>query len=60
MTRDRESWGDKPYNKDMDFSLCKQSGPTDRYGTSDEIYNAIRYYDIHLETEPVSNAIVIT
>lgn len=47
---ERESWGDKPYRKDMDFSLCKQSEPTDEYGTKEEIFNAMCYYDIMLES----------
>jgi len=45
---DRDSWGDKPYKADMDFSLCKQSEPTDKYGTKEEIFNAICYYDVYL------------
>lgn len=42
--RDRESWGDKAYKPDMDFSLCKQSEPTDKYGTPDEIANACAFF----------------
>lgn len=53
----RESWGEKNYNKDMDFSLCKQSEPTDEYGTVPEIFNAICYYDIKLESSPIINSI---
>jgi hypothetical protein len=45
----RDFYGYKPYRKDMDFSLCKQSEPTDKYGTVDEIYNAVCYYDIKLK-----------
>lgn len=54
---DRESWGTKPYNKDMDFSLCKQSEPTDEYGTKEEIFNAMCYYDIKLESSSIPNSI---
>lgn len=46
----RESWGDKQYRKDMDFSKCKQSEPTDEYGTSQEIANALYYYDKIIDT----------
>ena len=47
---DRKEWGTKNYNKDMDFSLCQQSEPTDTYGTVPEIFNAICYYDVYLES----------
>ncbi len=40
---ERESWGDKPYRKDMDFSKCEQSEPTDEYGTPQEIANAVHH-----------------
>ena len=46
----RESWGDKPYSPDMDFSQCKQAEPTDKYGTLEEITNAFYYYDKILDT----------
>lgn len=46
--RNRDYWGTKDYNPDMDFSHCKQSAPTDRYGTVDEIFNAVCYYDVYL------------
>lgn len=55
----RESWGHKPYRKDMDFSKCKQSELTDEYGTPQEIANAIYYYDKKID-EPdcfISNSI---
>lgn len=55
--RDRESWGDKSYKQDLDFSLCKQSEPTDQYGTKEEIFNAMCYYDIKLEESPILNSI---
>lgn len=45
----RVSWGYKPYSKDMDFTLCKQAEPTDKYGTPHEITNAILYYNDRLE-----------
>lgn len=53
----RESWGYKPYSKDMDFSKCKQAEPTDEYGTSQEIANAIYYYDVKLEDSFFTNSI---
>lgn len=34
----------------MDFSLCKQSEPTDEHGTPAEIFNAMCYYDVYLES----------
>ncbi len=46
----RESWGEKNYKPDMNFSLCKQSEPTDKYGTVKEVFNAICYYDVYLES----------
>jgi len=55
--RDRESWGDKPYKPDMDFNLCKQSELTDEYGTVEEIFNAMCYYDIKLEDSAIQNSI---
>lgn len=54
---DRRSWGEKNYKPDMDFSLCKQSEPTDEYGTVKEIFNAVCYWDIYLETKFTGNAI---
>jgi len=53
----RKSWGDKPYNKDMNFTLCKQSELTDEYGTKEEIFNAMCYYDIKLEDSSITNSI---
>lgn len=53
----REPWGDKPYSKDMDFSQCKQSEPTDQYGTPEEIKNAIYYYDVYLNKAHCYNSI---
>lgn len=55
--RERESWGDKPYKPDMDFSLCKQAEPYDKYGTKEEIFNAMCYYDIKLEDSTILNSI---
>ncbi len=46
--RTRDYWGTKDYSPDMDFSHCKQSEPTDEYGTVEEIFNAMCYYDIFL------------
>jgi len=51
-----ESWGDKDYKPDMDWSLCKQSEPTDEHGTVEEIYNTICYYDIMLEKSMIQNS----
>ena len=45
---ERRSWGTENYRPDMDFSQCKQSEPNDEYGTVEEIYNAMRYYDLHV------------
>lgn len=46
--RNRDYWGTKDYSSDMDFSHCKQSEPTDKHGTIEEIYNAVCYYDVYL------------
>jgi len=48
--RNRDYWGTKDYSPDMDFSHCKQSEPTDEYGTVEEIFNAMCYYDVMLES----------
>jgi hypothetical protein len=52
----RESWGEENYHKDMDFILCRQAEPTDEYGTVEEVYNAICYWDLYLEVKFVGNA----
>lgn len=57
MNKERNRWGDEPYRKDMNFSLCKQAEPTDEYGTSEEIKNAIFYYDVYLEKSFCYNSI---
>jgi len=45
MNPKRESWGDKPYRKDMDWNKCQQSKyKNDQYGTSQEIANAVHHY----------------
>jgi len=41
----------------MDWSLCKQSEPTDEHGTPQEIANAIYYYDVRLEDSFIRNSI---
>jgi len=57
MSREHESWGTKPYKPDMDWSLCQQSEPTDEHGTKEEIFNAMCYYDFHLQTSSITNSI---
>ena len=53
----RESWGTHKYKPDMDWTHCMQSEPTDEHGTVDEIFNAICYYDVNLETSNAPNSI---
>jgi len=39
----RERWGTENYRADMDFSLCRQTEPTDKFGTPEDIRNACFY-----------------
>lgn len=55
--RTRDYWGTKNYSPDMNFSHCKQSEPTDKHGTIDEIFNAVCYYDIYLDKGNFYNAV---
>lgn len=55
--RNRDYWGTKDYSPDMDFTHCRQSEPTDEYGTVKEIFNAMCYYDIKLEDSTIQNSI---
>ncbi len=55
--KERTIWGTKNYSPDMDFSHCMQSEPSDVYGTVEEIYNAICYYEIKLEISSILNSI---
>ncbi len=55
--RNRDSWGTKDYSPDMDFTHCMQSEPTDEHGTVDEIFNAMCYFDIKLESSSIINSI---
>jgi len=55
--RNRDYWGTKNYSHDMDFSHCMQSEPTDKHGTVQEIFNAVRVYDTYISKAYCSNSI---
>jgi len=55
--KNRDSWGTKNYKPDMDFTHCLQSEIDDEYGTVEEIYNAICYYDLKLESSLLQNSL---
>ncbi len=57
MNESRRSWGEEPYRPDMDWTMCKQSELTDEYGTIEEIFNAVCYFDVRLDREPIHNSI---
>jgi len=55
--RNRDYWGIKNYSANMDFTHCMQSELTDKHGTIEEIFNAMCYYDIMLESSSILNSI---
>lgn len=55
--KNRDDWGTKDYSPDMDFSHCKQSKSTDKYGTVKEIFQAILVYDTYMNLSCCTNSI---
>ena len=51
--RNRDHWGTKNYSPNLDFSHCMQAESTDKYGTVDEVFNAVCYFDIKLDDTPL-------